>query len=231
MTGNALLLGDRLATPYAGIGRCGTIVGPVNPQSKDIRNLLESLAAKQEPTQPGLNALRRMASNAVDIGVDADEAVSAFLEATIKATKCGGSLSAEKLIALPEDEALRIVSFRVWQHGALWARKARREGRLSPWATVFDADEPCDIEADVRRHHDAPLVARDIKEALGPDLLRLLRFRLQGLGFVAIAEQENIATSSVHARVMTALGVLKAHANRTRTSEETGRLALLLIAS
>lgn len=195
-------------------------------QTQELRNLLQALAANQEPTQPSLDSLRRLANNAVDPGVDGGEAASSFLEATLK----GGSLSAARLLALPPDEALRITHFRLWQHGAQLARTARRHVRDRE-RTIDDHVEPTDIETEVRRQHDAPLVARDLKRELGPDLLRLLRFRLQGLGFAAIAEHEQVGLATVHSRVQQALERLRAHAKRTRTSEETGRLALLLIAS
>jgi hypothetical protein len=206
----------------------------VSPQTKELRSLLEALAVNQNPTEASLNVLRRIARNAVDPGVytDADDAVSGFVESTLKAG-AHGSLSPVRLLELPEDEVVRIVHFRLWQHGAQLTRKARRQSRHQERGRHVDAEpEPTtDIEAEVRRQHDVPIVARALSEELGPDLLRLLRFRLQGFGFSAIAKQENLAPSSVHARVMTALAVLRDYANRTRTSEETGRLALLLLAS
>lgn len=170
-----------------------------------------------------------MARSAVDADVDADEAVARFLESTLKATKTGGSLSASRLLALPATEALRITHFRLWQHGAQLARQTRRQ-RTQGWHAQTADSDPVDIEVDVRRQHDVPLVARDLRHELGPDLLRLLRLRLQGHGFAAIAEEEQVGIATVHGRVQQAIERLKAHARRTRTSEETGRLALLLLA-
>lgn len=95
-------------------------------------------------------------------------------------------------------------------------------------------DEPgtevTDAQTQARRNHDALKVSADLREHLGPDLLRLLRSRHQGLGLAEIAARERIAVSTAHARIQAAIERLREYTLAARTSRETGRLALLLLA-
>ncbi|MCC6334292.1 MAG: hypothetical protein IT380_09930 [Myxococcales bacterium] len=87
--------------------------------------------------------------------------------------------------------------------------------------------EAAGFDDDLRRHRDARVLAADIREVLGPEFVSVLRHRLAGLGFEAIAEREGIAVSTAHARHQAAVERLRAFNRQVRSSHETARVALL----
>jgi hypothetical protein len=97
---------------------------------------------------------------------------------------------------------------------------------------VYLVPPPAEVEHqsfgdELRRGRDAAVLAADIREVLGPQLLRVLRYRQEGLGFEAIAEREQIAVSTAHGRYQAAVERVRAFSRRTQNSYETSRLALL----
>ncbi len=260
-------------------------------QTTDLKHLFEAIAADRNPDQAGLDTLRSFARCAVG-GDEGDDAVFDLIETTLKATRIGGSASAQRLLRLPDSELVAVVRFRLRQAAVgrrpLWAllksitehvraaidvglapppaeppstllRGDRLGGDLVAAAVSYiysfkpdvertpstiakhlisqyfkvegATDDTADAETQVRRGRDALRISRELRQHLGSDLLRLLRYRHQGIGLAEIAENENIAVSTVHDRIQTAIEHLREHTRRTRTSKETGRLMLALLSA
>jgi DNA-directed RNA polymerase specialized sigma24 family protein len=92
-------------------------------------------------------------------------------------------------------------------------------------------DEPvqASFEDEVLRGLDAPQLALDLHHHLGPDLRRVAGLRAGGAELKTIAEDQQVAVSTAHQRVATAVKRIREHARRRRVGPSTLEPMLLAL--
>lgn len=188
---------------------------PDDQLRKVVRHRLTQHATRQRPLWGLAKALRRHVADALERGLPPSPTAPPLsllcgerISSALVATATAYHLSAE-----PELE----------RTPAAIARRLINTYHVPPAHDV----EPAGFDDELRHHLDAQALAADIREALGSSLVRILRHRLAGLGFAAIAEREGIAVSTAHGRLHAAVTRLRAVIQRVGGSDETERMALL----
>lgn len=100
----------------------------------------------------------------------------------------------------------------------------------------FDGAQPRDeqvqqsFEEDVLRGLDGPQLALDLHRHLGPDLRRVAALRASGAELKTIAKDQQVAISTAHQRVATAVKRIRKQVRRRRIGPDTLRPMLAALA-
>lgn len=114
-------------------------------------------------------------------------------------------------------------------------RRAPSAIAASLMAAYFSGEEQehhgCSASDDIHIGLDAVVAAAELRAALGPELVRVVKHRHRGLSLSEISKLEGVAVSTAHARVQQAVCRIQDHIRQTGTDTETGRLAMTLLAA